>query len=262
MLRTGNEYRESIRDGREIWIDGERVHDMTTHPAFKPIIDVRARMYDMAHETQYQAQLSYQDSETKELNTTFHTPPRTPEDWQEKDAALDAVMKDIGGVVIRVSDESVGEMWSLYDGQEMLNEVDPQFAKNIEQHILRTTREDPFHVSANTDPKGDRSKTPQEQDPDLLLHVVKKPMQGSLCAVQNLKRRRPMPIKLLSNRPLPDGPETKNFRIMRSVLFAIWVLPDSNTFAGVDSPDACRSKIIRWPTVLMKSILCWCLIMF
>ena len=34
MLRTGNEYRESIRDGREIWIDGERVHDMTTHPAF------------------------------------------------------------------------------------------------------------------------------------------------------------------------------------------------------------------------------------
>jgi len=54
MIRTGNEYRESIRDGREIWIDGERVHDMTTHPAFKPIIDVRARMYDMAHETQYQ----------------------------------------------------------------------------------------------------------------------------------------------------------------------------------------------------------------
>ncbi len=166
MLRTGNEYRESIRDGREIWIDGERVPDMTTHPAFKPIIDVRARMYDMAHETQYQAQLSYQDAETKELNTTFHKPPRTPEDWQEKDAALDAVMKDIGGVVIRVSDESVGEMWSLYDGQEMLNEVDPQFAKNIEQHILRTTREDPFHVSANTDPKGDRSKTPMEKDSD------------------------------------------------------------------------------------------------
>ena len=178
MLRTGNEYRESIRDGREIWIDGERVHDMTTHPAFKPIIDVRARMYDMAHETQYQAQLSYQDAETKELNTTFHKPPRAPEDWQEKDIALDALMKDIGGVVIRVSDESVGEMWSLYDGQEMLNEVDPQFAKNIEQHILRTTREDPFHVSANTDPKGDRSKTPQEQDPDMLLHVVKETDAG------------------------------------------------------------------------------------
>ena len=50
MIRTGDEYRESIRDGREVWIDGERVDDVTTHPAFRPIVDVRARIYDMAHE--------------------------------------------------------------------------------------------------------------------------------------------------------------------------------------------------------------------
>jgi 4-hydroxyphenylacetate 3-monooxygenase len=37
---------------------------------------------------------------------------------------------------------------------------------------------DPFHVSANTDPKGDRSKPPQEQDPDMLLHVVKETDAG------------------------------------------------------------------------------------
>ena len=47
MIRTGAEYRESIRDGREVWIDGERVDDVTTHPAFKPIVDVRARIYDL-----------------------------------------------------------------------------------------------------------------------------------------------------------------------------------------------------------------------
>jgi aromatic ring hydroxylase len=29
MLRTGNQYRESIRDGRAVWIDGERVKDVT-----------------------------------------------------------------------------------------------------------------------------------------------------------------------------------------------------------------------------------------
>ena len=50
MIRTGDEYRESIRDGREVWIDGERVADVTTHPAFKPIVDVRARIYDLAHD--------------------------------------------------------------------------------------------------------------------------------------------------------------------------------------------------------------------
>ena len=37
---------------------------------------------------------------------------------------------------------------------------------------------DPFHVSANTDPKGDRSKPPQEQDPDMLLHVVRETDAG------------------------------------------------------------------------------------
>ena len=37
---------------------------------------------------------------------------------------------------------------------------------------------DPFHVSANTDPKGDRSKRPQEQDPDVLLHVVRETDSG------------------------------------------------------------------------------------
>jgi 4-hydroxyphenylacetate 3-monooxygenase len=37
---------------------------------------------------------------------------------------------------------------------------------------------DLFHVSANTDPKGDRSKRPQDQDPDMLLHVVKETDAG------------------------------------------------------------------------------------
>ena len=87
-------------------------------------------------------------------------------------------MEDIGGVVTRVGDETVGEMWSLFDGQDVLNEVDPQFSANIRHHIGKVLRADPFHVSANTDPKGDRSKAPQDQDPDMLLHVVKETDAG------------------------------------------------------------------------------------
>ena len=33
-------------------------------------------------------------------------------------------------------------------------------------------------MSANTDPKGDRSKAPQDQDPDMLLHVVRETDNG------------------------------------------------------------------------------------
>ena len=44
-------------------------------------------------------------------------------------------MNDIGGVVTRVGDETVGEMWSLYDGRDVLNEIDPRFGDNIANHI-------------------------------------------------------------------------------------------------------------------------------
>jgi 4-hydroxyphenylacetate 3-monooxygenase len=178
MIRTGNDYRQSIRDGRQVFINGEKVEDVPSHPFFKPIVDVRARMYDMAHEDRYRSHLTYTDPQTGELNSTFYKPPRTQDDWIDKRKAVDAVMWEIGGVATRLGDETIGEMWSLYDGQDVLNAVDPRFSNNIKHHIETALRCDPFHVSANTDPKGDRSKPPQEQDPDMLLHVVKETDAG------------------------------------------------------------------------------------
>jgi 4-hydroxyphenylacetate 3-monooxygenase len=52
---TGAEFLESLRDGREVWIYGERVKDVTTHPAFRN----SARMYNALH-----------DPERKEVLTT------------------------------------------------------------------------------------------------------------------------------------------------------------------------------------------------
>jgi len=176
MLRTGNEYRDGLRDGREIWMDGERVKDVTAHKAFKPIVDVRARMYDMAHEAKYSETMSYLDGNNR--NSTLLKLPIDQKDWWDKWRACDAVMNDIGGVVTRVGDETVGEMWSLHDGRDVLNEIDPRFADNIDNHIRAVLEKDIFHVSANTDPKGDRSKRPQDQDPDMMVHVVKETDKG------------------------------------------------------------------------------------
>jgi 4-hydroxyphenylacetate 3-monooxygenase len=173
VIRTGAEYRESIRDGREVWIDGERVADVTTHPAFKPIVDVRARIYDMAHEAETQDGMTYVDPDSGERCAIGPKLPLSKDDWTAKRRAVDTVLDDIGGVVTRVGDETVGEMWSLFDGQDMLAEIDPRFSANIRNHVQRAALLDPFHVSANTDPKGDRSRRPQDQDPDVLLHVVR-----------------------------------------------------------------------------------------
>ncbi|GAB20918.1 putative phenol hydroxylase [Gordonia polyisoprenivorans NBRC 16320 = JCM 10675] len=47
---TGDEYIESLKDGREIWLHGERVEDVTTHPAFRNPIRMTARLYDSMHD--------------------------------------------------------------------------------------------------------------------------------------------------------------------------------------------------------------------
>ncbi len=178
MIRTGAEYRESIRDGRQVFIDGRRVEDVTAHPAFKPIVDVRARIYDMAHEADTQPAMTYVDPDSGERCAVGPKLPTSKQDWQAKRRAVDVVLDEIGGVVTRVGDETVGEMWSLFDGQDVLAEIDPRFSEHIRDHVRRAALLDPFHVSANTDPKGDRSLRPQEQDPDVLLHVVRETDRG------------------------------------------------------------------------------------
>ena len=46
-MRTGEDYRSSLRDGREVWILGEgRVEDVTTHPATRGMVDAYADWYD------------------------------------------------------------------------------------------------------------------------------------------------------------------------------------------------------------------------
>jgi 4-hydroxyphenylacetate 3-monooxygenase len=178
MIRTGDEYRESLRDGRIVWIDGEKVEDVPTHPAFKPIIDARARIYDLAHEDSEREVMSYVDDESGERCPVGAKRPVSKQDWRAKRAAVDHVLDDLGGIVTRVGDETVGEMWSLYDGQDVLNEIDPAFSEHIRAHVRHAELADPFHVSANTDPKGDRSKRPQDQDPDVLLHVAGETANG------------------------------------------------------------------------------------
>jgi 4-hydroxyphenylacetate 3-monooxygenase len=176
MIRTGAEYLESIRDGREVYINGERVKDVPSHPMFKPIVDIRARIYDMQWDATTRDVMTYEvDGETHGIGNKL---PMTQTDWWDKRRATDCVLEEVGGIVTRVGDETVGEMWSLYDGQDILNEVDPRFSANIRNHINKVLHADPFHVSANTDPKGDRSKPPQAQDPDMLLHVVKETDAG------------------------------------------------------------------------------------
>ena len=55
---TGAEFLESLRDGREVYIYGERVDDVTTHPAFRNTARSIARLYDALHDPKTKAVLT------------------------------------------------------------------------------------------------------------------------------------------------------------------------------------------------------------
>src|ERR1700728_4620461 len=55
---TGAEFLESLRDGREVYIYGERVEDVTTHPAFRNSAASIALLYDALHDQKSKAVLT------------------------------------------------------------------------------------------------------------------------------------------------------------------------------------------------------------
>ena len=46
-VKAGEDHLRSLRDGRAVYIDGERVADVTTHPAFRNAVKTAAALYDL-----------------------------------------------------------------------------------------------------------------------------------------------------------------------------------------------------------------------
>src|SRR5215470_4479120 len=61
---TGARYIDSLKDGREIWLDGQKIHDVTTHPAFAGMVHELARIYDLQHTEAYRDQMTFISPET------------------------------------------------------------------------------------------------------------------------------------------------------------------------------------------------------
>jgi aromatic ring hydroxylase len=86
---TGAEYLESLRDGREIWLYGERVKDVTTHPGFRNTARMIARLYDALHDPKLKPVLTTEtDTGSGGYTHRYFIAPKT---WQEQLAGRDAI---------------------------------------------------------------------------------------------------------------------------------------------------------------------------
>lgn len=61
MLRTGKEHFQSLRDGRVLYVGGERLDDVTSHPAFGNAAATVAALYDMKADPANRDLMSYEE---------------------------------------------------------------------------------------------------------------------------------------------------------------------------------------------------------
>jgi aromatic ring hydroxylase len=76
---TGSEYLESLRDGRSVYIDGERVADVTAHPAFRNSARSIGRRYEALHDPLTRDLMTGEDRHGIRTHR-FFMPSYTPED--------------------------------------------------------------------------------------------------------------------------------------------------------------------------------------
>lgn len=86
-LLTGEEYLESLRDGREVYYDGEKVEDVTDHPAFRNSARSIARLYDALHDPSQRDLLLAEDRQGI-VTHKFFKPSYSAEELKE---AVDAI---------------------------------------------------------------------------------------------------------------------------------------------------------------------------
>ena len=97
-MRTGAEYRESLRDGRDVWVLGEgSVADVTTHPATAAMVDEYVAWYDRHFDPKWQDVLLTPADERGQRHSVALTAPKTPEDLRRMGKQISAVHFLTGG---------------------------------------------------------------------------------------------------------------------------------------------------------------------
>ena len=81
LLRTGEEYRAALRDGRKVWLLGAgAVDDVATHPATRAMVDEYVAWYDRHHDAAWQETLLRPEAAQSQRRPWGYMVPRTAED--------------------------------------------------------------------------------------------------------------------------------------------------------------------------------------
>jgi 4-hydroxyphenylacetate 3-monooxygenase len=178
-MRTGSEYLRSLRDGRAIFVDGERVKDVTTHPAFREAARSVARLFDVAAAPENRELMTYSSPKTGAPVWRAWQIPKSHDDLRAKRRAAEVWAETTFGLMGRTPDHVAGFIAGYAAKPALFAAGGQHFADNL-QKIYERARDNHLYVTyAIVPPQIDRSKPAhQQKDPTLYAGVVKERDDG------------------------------------------------------------------------------------
>ncbi|MGD9881132.1 MAG: 4-hydroxyphenylacetate 3-hydroxylase family protein [Reyranella sp.] len=123
--RTGSQFLEGLRrTKREIWVDGERIDDVTGHPRLRGGAESLAAMFDRQHA--YAAECLYTDPKSGQPTNVSHMMPRSRDELRQRHAGLVRLSEGSMGIMGRTPDymnmkfaafASAPRVWAGADGR-------------------------------------------------------------------------------------------------------------------------------------------------
>jgi 4-hydroxyphenylacetate 3-monooxygenase len=156
FLKTGEQYKESLRDGRVVWHRGERV-EVTTHPATAGGIDWLASLYDMQHDPEHQEVLTRVREDGERVTRVWHV-PRTQEDLVARRVFAEFTSRETLGFFGRQLDNIAWTTLGLAAYKHLFEAGDPQLAGNIDRYITWAEENNVIIAGLIADPQGARAK--------------------------------------------------------------------------------------------------------
>ena len=187
---TGARYIESLKDGREVWLDGEKVRDVTMHPAFTGMVHELARIYDLQHTDEYQEQMTFVSPDSGNRCSLSWLLPRSMEDLKKKRRNSEVWNEQCWGQLGRGPDILAAYIIALYLARDTLSaskNPHADFGENIVNYHRYCQENDLFLTHALGDPQVDRSAQPQNEqrqtiEEDIALHVVEETKDGIIVS--------------------------------------------------------------------------------
>jgi 4-hydroxyphenylacetate 3-monooxygenase len=175
---TGDEYLESIRDGREIWIYGERVKDVTTHPAFRNTARMIARLYDALHDPARKDVLTAPtDTGSGGFTHKFYLPSKNAEEMVGARDAIAEWARVTYGWIGRSPDYKAAFLATLGANSSFYEPYDG----NARTWYKKVQEEVSFVNHAIVNPPVDRDK-PLDEVKDVYMHVEKETDGGLIVS--------------------------------------------------------------------------------